>query len=149
MSPVEPVRSRFETFRGFSLDWSEFSLKSGWGTVQAFGSRVFGLAAVGLLMVAINPVWMPSQTPLQYEMRLDLKDAAKRLDFLEAKLSDMPIKLALMEQRISQQNESITRLNDLVLSLGKGIGGLIAALIAWALRQMFIEFGGKEKRGRT
>jgi hypothetical protein len=117
--------------------------------VQAFGSRVFGLAAVGLLMVAINPVWMPSQTPLQYEMRLDLKDAAKRLDFLEAKLSDMPIKLALMEQRISQQNESITRLNDLVLSLGKGIGGLIAALIAWALRQMFIEFGGKEKRGRT
>ena len=154
--PTFLLRSRFGTIRTLRLDWSEFSLRSGWGTVEAFGRRVCGLATIGLLIVAINPVWLPSQTPMIYQMQTDLGQSLRRLDSLEVKLADVPgklsdmsLKMAVMDQRISQQNDSIARLNELALWIGKGVGGLILAGIAWAIRMMFFDFGGKERRGRA
>ena len=140
MSPVETLRSRFGTIRLFSLDWSEFSLRSGWDTVEAFGRRVAGLAALAILCTVANPVWLPSQTAMQYEMRADITTATKRLDNLEAKLTNLPSDVAVLKEQVSRQNQVME-------SFSNRFWGLIAALIAWAMRQMFIEFGGREKKG--
>ena len=134
------LRSKIRTFHGFRLDWSEFSLRSGWGTLEAFGRRICGLAAVGLLMAALNPVWLPSQTPMQYEMRADLSAAARRLDSLEAKLATVPTDIAVMKEQIARQNEVME-------SFSTRFWICISGFIAWALRQLFVEFGGKERRG--
>lgn len=139
MSPTEPLRSRIGTFRKWGLDWSEFSLKSGWNTVEAFGRRVTGLAALAILCIVANPVWLPSQTAMQYEMRADLSAATKRLDNLESKLNNLPSDVAVLKEQVSRQNEVME-------SFSNRFWGLIAALIAWAMRQMFIEFGGKDRK---
>ena len=141
MSPVE-IRSRFGTIRTWGLDWSEFSLKSGWDTMEAFGRRVCGLATLALLCAAVNPVWLPSQTPMQYEMRADLSSATKRLDSLETKLATVPTDIAVMKEQISRQNEVME-------SFSTRFWICISGFIAWALRQLFMEFGGKERRSRT
>lgn len=138
----EPARSRFGTFRDWGLDWSGFSLRSGWDTVEAFGRRVCGLAALALLCAAVNPVWLPSQTPMQYEMKADLASATRRLDTLEAKLSTVPTDVAVMK-------EQIARLNETVENFSSRWWGMVLAGIAWVCRQLFMEFGGREKRGRA
>ena len=127
------------TFSWKFLDWSEFSLKSGWGTVESFGRRVCGLATLALLCAAVNPVWMLSQTPMQYEMRADLKAATARLETLESRLASVPTDIAVMKEQINRQNATME-------SFSNRVWALIAGLLAWAARQMFIEFGGKERR---
>ena len=77
---------------------------------------------------------------MQYEMKADLTAATRRLDSLESKLADVPAKMAVMDEKISRQNEVME-------SFSNRFWGLIAALIAWTMRQMFIEFGGREKKG--
>lgn len=136
---TESLRSRFGTFRAWGLDWSEFSLRSGWDTVEAFGRRVCGLVTLALLCAAVNPIWLPSQTPMQYEMKADISAATKRLDTLEAKLATVPVDIAVIKEQIARQNDTIE-------SWSTRFWAMAAGFLAWAARQMFMEFGGKEKR---
>lgn len=139
MSPVDAVRSRFETFRVWGLDWSEFSLKSGWDTVESFGRRMCAIAVLAIGCAMVNPVWMPSQTPMQYELKADLKAAAARLDSLEAKLITMPQDVAVLKEQTARNTEALESMNT-------RSWGLIAMLIAWACRSLFLDMGGKERK---
>ena len=139
MSPVDTVRSRFETFRGWGLDWSEFSLKSGWDTVESFGRRVCAIAVLTIGCAMVNPIWLPSQTPMQYEMRADLKAASQRLDSIEAKLAKVPEDVAVLKEQTARNTEALESMNT-------RSWGLIAMLIAWACRSLFLDLGGKERK---
>lgn len=132
-------RSKCGTFSWRGLDWSGFSLRSGWDTVEAFGRRVCGIAALALVCAALNPVWLPSQTPLQYKLEANMDAATKRLDSFEAKFASVPTDIAVMKEQISRQNEQIE-------SFSNRFWALIIGLLAWFAREMFREFGGREKR---
>jgi len=125
--------------REWGLDWSEFSLKSGWDTVESFGRRVCAIAVLAIGCAMVNPIWMPSQTPMQYEIKADLTAATRRLDSLEAKLSTVPSDIAVMKEQIARQNDALE-------SLSTRGWGLIGMLIAWACRSLFLDLGGKERK---
>ena len=139
MSPVEAIRSKIGTFHVPALDWSEFSLKSGWDTVESFGRRVCAIAVLAIGCAMVNPIWMPSQTSLQFEMKSDIKAAAARLDSLEAKLITMPQDVAVLKEQMARNTESLESMNT-------RSWGLIAMLIAWACRSLFLDMGGKERK---
>lgn len=106
--------------------------------MEAIGRRILGLAAIAILCVTLNPTWAPSQTRFQYEM----ETTTKRLDRLETGLQTVPTDIAVMKEQIRRQGDAIETLSN------RGLG-LLLGILAWAGREMFKEFGGKERRTRT
>jgi len=141
VNAVEVVRCKFATLQGWRLDWSEFSLRSGWGTVTSFGRRMCSIVVMAIGLFIANPLPMPSQTPMQYEIKSDLKAAAARLDSLEAKLMTMPQDVAVLKEQTSRNTAALESMNT-------RSWGLIAMLLAWACRSLFLDLGGKENRAR-
>jgi len=141
VNAVDVVRCKFATLQGWRLDWSEFSLRSGWGTVASFGRRMCSIVVMGIGLFISNPLPMPSQTPMQYEIKSDLKAAAARLDSLEAKLLTMPQDVAVLKEQTSRNTAALESMNT-------RSWGLIAMLLAWACRSLFLDLGGKESRAR-
>lgn len=133
------VRCRFASLQAWRLDWSEFSLASGWGTVASFGRRMCSIVVMAIGLFIANPMPMPSQTPMQYEIKSDVKAAAARLDSLEAKLMTMPQDVAVLKEQTARNSEALESMNT-------RSWGLIVMLVAWACRSLFLDLGGKEKK---
>lgn len=139
MNAIEVVRCKFASLQGWRLDWSEFSLRSGWGTVASFGRRMCSIVVMCIGLFMANPLSMPSQTSMQYEIKSDLKAAAARLDSLEAKLMTMPQDVAVLKEQTARNSEALESMNT-------RSWGLIVMLVAWACRSLFLDLGGKEKK---
>jgi hypothetical protein len=97
------------------------------------------IAVMAIGCAIVNPPWMPSQTPMQYEMRADIKAAEARLDSLEAKLITMPQDVAVLKEQTAQNTKALESMNT-------RSWGLIAMLIVWACRSLFLDLGGKERK---
>ena len=141
MNPGQDVFGTFKALRGWRLDWSEFSFRSGWGTVASFGRRTCSIVVMTIGLFIANPIPMPSQTQMQYELRSDLKAAAARLDSLETKLLTMPQDVAVLKEQTARNTEALESMN-------MRSWGLIAMLVAGACRSLFLDLGGKESRIR-
>jgi len=139
VNAIEVVRCKFASLQGWRLDWSEFSLRSGWGTVASFGRRMCSIVVMCIGLFMANPLSMPSQTSMQYEIKSDLKAAAARLDSLEAKLMTMPQDVAVLKEQTARNSEALESMNT-------RSWGLIVMLVAWACRSLFLDLGGKEKK---
>lgn len=129
--------ARFRTFLRRHFDCSEFSLKSGWNSVERFGARILMLSAFLLVASCWMSIWSPSQTPLQFQ--------TQRIDKLEALVGAVPAQIVALQVKLDlkldQQSKDIE-------SMSNRAWVFIVGFIMFAARELFREFGGKTSRRR-
>lgn len=131
-------RSVFGTIFSTRLDWSGFSLKSGWNSMEAFGKRVGGLAAFVLVAASLFPIWTPGQSRLEYQ----LNENTRQLQALSSVPTDIAIikeRLAAMEVRARENAEGIAQIRTAAFMGAFG-------MLSWMAVQLFTFFGGKTRR---
>lgn len=136
--PQTQTRSRFGTLLPVYLDWSNFSVKSGWDSVESFGKRVCGLAAFVLVSASLFPIWTPGQSRLEYQ----LNENTRQLQQLSTVPTDIAIikeKIAGMESRIKDDGDNITQIKNTAFTASAG-------MLCWMAIQLFQFFGGNAKR---
>lgn len=123
----------------FSLDMSDFSLKSGWDNVYDFGKRIAGLAAFICVAATIVPIWAPSQIPLEYELQSELRQHTRQLRDLETVPTDVALIKQQMTAMVKQQADTQTSLDGLQSKAWM----IILGLLAWMGKEIFQFMGGR------
>lgn len=139
----DSLGSVFGTRNRYALDFSGFSLKSGWDNVYDFGKRVAGLAAFVCVAAALFPVWSPSQIPLQYELQSELRQHTRQLRDLET----VPTDVALIKQQMSVIDRRQLDTQNALDGLQSKAWMIIIGMMAWMGKEIFQFMGGKFTKG--
>jgi len=134
MIPAVSIRSVFRKKVPFFIDFSGFSLKSGWDSVYDYGKRVAGLGAFVVIAAALFPIWLPSQTAMQYQ----LDEHTRQL----ANLQNVPTDLAVLKAQVATQKEVLDGLTTKATMI-------IIGLVAWMGKEIFEYMGGKIGKRET
>lgn len=129
-------RSRIGTDQGYVIDFTGFSVTSGWNTVYDFGKRIAGLAAFIAFSAALFPIWSPSQTAVEQYQLNDLTARVQTLSSLPADVAVIKEHLVEMERRETETQASVEalRTTGTVIILG---------MLAWMAKELFMFFGTK------
>lgn len=122
------------------IDWSAFSLKSGWNSVEDFGKRIGGLAALFVFGAMLMPIWTPGQDGL---MRYQISQNAERISAAEKRLDTIPEAIAVIKERQEQQIAQLRDTREEVSSIKTTQYGQVLGALLFLMAWLFKVFGGK------